>query len=292
MVNELRQYGLQCLDDGAGPARSISDQRARQLVRGALSRVIAGEGEARPRPIAPARRFGRVSLVAGALLAGGAALAGLAYRGLGLGSRTVTPAPVAAPTHATLVTATEREVDTTTPTTPNVATATATSAPVASVDRPAAAHPPAIHRMTPSRSHALLRSSGEAAAPASAKSADDLLSRANQLRAQRRWHEAAAAYQAVVAGSSETHAAYVAMLARAELLLDHLGRPAEALGLFERALAEPSGVLTEEARYGLAACYRALGDVENERRALNAFLAAHPHSLMRASAAARLGELH
>jgi tetratricopeptide (TPR) repeat protein len=288
MVEQLRQYGLQCLDDGAGPARPISDQSARQLVRGALSRVIAGEGEARPRPIAPARRFGRVALVAGALLAAGAAVAGLAYSGLGLGLKTVTPAPVAAPTNATLATAIEREVDTTMPTTPTVATA----APVAGADRPAAAHPPAIHRLTPSRSHALLRSSGEAAAPASGNSADDLLSRANQLRAQRRWHEAAAAYQAVVAGSSETHAAYVAMLARAELLLDHLGRPAEALGLFERALAEPSGVLTEEARYGLAACYRALGDVENERRALNAFLAAHPHSLMRASAAARLGELH
>jgi len=85
----------------------------------------------------------------------------------------------------------------------------------------------------------------------------------------------------------------VATLARAELLLDHLGKPGEALQLFQRTLnRKPSGLLTEEARYGIAACYRAMGDRENERRALGLFLATQPHSLLRSSVEARLAELH
>lgn len=294
MTESLRQLGLHHLDDLPGPARPISDQRARELVRGALSRVIAGEGETRTRPRPgprlppPGRRLARVALVAGTLLAGSAAVAGLAYRALGLGWKAAAPPPATSPPAAAErapgagppAPAEQQAVDAPAPT-------LAATPPAADDDR--AAHLPAHRKALLPRSHALLQPGVRTPAGASA---DDLLSRANQLRAQRRWQEAAAAYQAVIAGSSETHAAYVAMLARAELLLDHLARPAEALGLFQRALAEPAGVLTEEARYGLAACYRALGDVENERRALNVFLAAHPHSLMRVSAAARLGELH
>ena len=288
MIEPQRKYELHSLDDLAGPARPISDQRAHALVRGALRRVIAGEAEARPRLAPPARRLSRVALVAGGLLLAGAAVAGLVVSGLGMaiGRKAATPAP--APIQEP-----QQPIDES----PSGAVASpeaATTAPaMAAPDdvRPTAAHLPARRRAAAAHAKGLAHAESDAPA-AVGKDADDLLARANQLRGQRRWREAAAAYQAVIAGAPDSHGAYVAMLARAELLLDHLGHPAEALGLFQRALAEPSGVLTEEAHYGIASSYRALGDVENERRALNVFLAAHPHSLMRASAAARLGELH
>lgn len=282
---------LQPLDDGPGPARPISDARARELVRGALRRVIAGDVDL-PGPAARtrARRLTRVALVAGGLLAVGAAVAGLAYRRLvaerpavvaTATATTTTAAPLPAPAERTdraPATGPEAAPD------PSAAVAAATNG---DHDATTATRSPVRHKATPPRPRALAHSERENAAA----SGDDLLARANQLRAQRRWREAAAAYQSVIAGSAGTNGAYVAMLARAELLLDHLNRPSEALGLFQRALAQPSGLLTEEARYGIATCYRALGDSNRERQALNAFLAAHPHSLLRASAAARLTEL-
>ncbi len=218
-------------------------------------------------------------------------MAGLGYSGLGTGDKAAAPAPI--PTYRTVEQAHDRALDRAAAVPEAEAPGGLPTAPAlddASDDGRATARLPARRKATPARPHALAHADGETSAGAAP--IDDLLSRANQLRGQRRWREAAAAYQAVIARSSGNDGAYVAMLARAELLLDHLGRPAEALGLFQSALTQPSGVLTEEAHYGIAASYRALGDIENERRALNVFLAAHPHSLMRASAAGRLAELH
>jgi hypothetical protein len=305
---------LQRLDDQAGPARMISDEQARLLVRGALQRVIAGDddgqghGDVRLRPFPATRRLGRVAVVLAAVLIGGAAVAGLATGrrlwpfGASVGSRP-----------ASAVAATLRATDKPTVPAENDLEAGLLAndlgdAVAAAPDRAAAATTnPAPNPATnarrraaaPARSRALAHApaagaaGGDGQTSATAPDADDLLSGANQLRGQRRWREAAAVYQKVIVLFPETDGAYVAMLARAELLLDHLTRPAEALLLFQRALArQPAGLLTEEARYGIAACYRAMGDIENERRALNAFLAAHPHSLLRASAAGRLAELH
>ncbi|MEA2699873.1 MAG: hypothetical protein QOI66_4144, partial [Myxococcales bacterium] len=299
------------LDDQPGPARLISDEQARLLVRGALQRVIAGDddgqGDVRLRPLPATRRLGRVAVVLAAVLIGGAAVAGLAtgrrlwHFGAAVGSRASSTA--AAASRATDQPAARAENDLENDLLENDLADAVASAP----DPTAAATNPAMnpsaataHRksVAPPRPRALAHAGAAAAGgdgqtSATAPDAEDLLSGANQLRGQRRWREAAAVYQKVIVSFPETDGAYVAMLARAELLLDHLARPAEALLLFQRALArQPAGLLTEEARYGIAACYRAMGDIENERRALNAFLAAHPHSLLRASAAGRLAELH
>jgi hypothetical protein len=309
---------LQRLDDQPGPARLLSDEQARLLVRGALQRVIAGDddgqgnGDVRLRPFPATRRLGRVAVVLAAVLIGGAAVAGLATGrrlwpfGASVGSRPASAVAVAATSRATdrAIVPAETDLDNgaqendldnagaSAPGHPAMAITPATNPPAATARRKAVApaRPRALaHAPTPTPAV----TDGDGQTSATAPDAEDLLSGANQLRGQRRWREAAAVYQKVIVSFPETDGAYVAMLARAELLLDHLARPAEALLLFQRALArQPAGLLTEEARYGIAACYRAMGDVENERRALNAFLAAHPHSLLRASAAGRLAELH
>ncbi|HXI59737.1 MAG TPA: tetratricopeptide repeat protein [Polyangia bacterium] len=303
---------LQRLDDQPGPARLISDEQARLLVRGALQRVIAGDDDGqddvRLRPLPATRRLGRVAVVLAVVLIGGAAVAGLATgrRLWPFGASVVhgTSSAVAATSRATDKATAPAENDLENGPPENNLDDAVASAP----DHPAASGNPATNppaattrrkSVAPARPRALAHAPTAAVAsdedkpPASAPDAEDLLSGANQLRGQRRWREAAAVYQKVIVSFPETDGAYVAMLARAELLLDHLARPAEALLLFQRALArQPAGLLTEEARYGIAACYRAMGDIENERRALNAFLAAHPHSLLRASAAGRLAELH
>ncbi|HEX3697872.1 MAG TPA: tetratricopeptide repeat protein [Polyangia bacterium] len=273
---------LQRLDDDDGPARPLSDQQARALVRGALSRVIAGDADGRARAV-PARRLGRAAIVIAGVLLGGAAVAGLTASRRWRSPSTPTlndhrwssdPSVVEAVTEASAAPAEE-------------------TPPVLPGAEAPAARPPEHHKMA-SHSRTTAHAGGARASnepEATGAYADDVLSLANQLRGQRRWRDAAITYQRVIATFPETDSAYVAMLARAELLLDHLDRPAEALGLFQRALAQPSGLLTEEARYGIATCYRALGDSGRERQALNAFLAAHPHSLLRASASARLAEL-
>jgi tetratricopeptide (TPR) repeat protein len=74
--------------------------------------------------------------------------------------------------------------------------------------------------------------------------------------------------------------------------LEHLHDPAAALERYRTALrARPGGSLSEEARYGIANAYRALGRPESERAALQQFLEAHPHSLFAPVARARVTEL-
>jgi hypothetical protein len=128
-------------------------------------------------------------------------------------------------------------------------------------------------------------SSGVAAPP-------DLLRAASRLRAQRRWRDAEGVYAQVAATVPGSEPAYAATLAAASLRLEHLGDARGALRLFEAALRRrPDGGLAEEARFGVAEAYRALGDGVAEARALRAFLAAHPDAAMRPRAVARLREL-
>jgi hypothetical protein len=51
-------------------------------------------------------------------------------------------------------------------------------------------------------------------------------------------------------------------------------------------------MLSEEARRGVAEAWRSLGNTEQEARALEDFLAAHPDSLSAGSARQRLKELN
>jgi tetratricopeptide (TPR) repeat protein len=121
---------------------------------------------------------------------------------------------------------------------------------------------------------------------------EDIVALANQQRKEKRWRAAEALYERVMRDHARTDAAAIATVASASLHLDHLADPAGALRRFRQALRlRPDGPLAEEARWGLAETYRALGDVEEERAALDRFLSAHPRSVNAARARQRLTEL-
>jgi tetratricopeptide (TPR) repeat protein len=121
---------------------------------------------------------------------------------------------------------------------------------------------------------------------------EDLLREANRLRAERRWADAERTYARVFEEARGSDEAYAATVAAASLRLERLGRPAQALELYERALAErPAGALAEEAALGVAECRRALGDAAGEAEALRRFLDGWPTSPMIGQVRARLVEL-
>jgi len=120
----------------------------------------------------------------------------------------------------------------------------------------------------------------------------DLLRRANALRARGAFREAERLYSDVARSAADRDDAYAAGVAAASLRLEQLGRPQSALALFREALRRrPRGALAEEARRGIAECHRALGDTQAEVRALRELLAAHPNTLLRSRAQARLNQL-
>jgi len=169
--------------------------------------------------------------------------------------------------------------------------APAPAAPVASPRKPETAPAPA--RVPGAIEPAAIEPAASKPVPApSPRASADLLARANQLRAQRRWRAAEALYLRVLDERAGVQPSSAAALAAAELRLSQLGRPEGALALFERALAlQPDGPLAEQARHGIALSYRALGDRAGETGALEIFLRAHPHSLMRARVEQRLRAL-
>ncbi len=83
----------------------------------------------------------------------------------------------------------------------------------------------------------------------------DLLARANRLRSARRWPAAAQAYARVIRRAPASREAYVASIAQADILLEHLGRRDKAAQLYRRALSQlPGGPLEIEAQNGLRRC--------------------------------------
>jgi hypothetical protein len=121
--------------------------------------------------------------------------------------------------------------------------------------------------------------------------AQDLLRLANQRRAQHHWREAQSVYRRVEREYAGSESAYVAMLADASLRVEHLHDARGALALYRTALAKGPGSLREEAGFGVAESYRALGRRADETRALESFIAAHPDSPMTPRARERLEEL-
>lgn len=121
---------------------------------------------------------------------------------------------------------------------------------------------------------------------------EQLLERANALRAQRKWSAAERLYvRALSAGATEQQR-YVALVAAASLALSHSGKPERALSFYSRALTlAPKGDLSEEARYGVAESYRALHDEPAETAALRTFVAAYPQSFHVSAARQRLQAL-
>jgi len=168
--------------------------------------------------------------------------------------------------------------------TPDVAQAPAKTGPIARTAQPAPAPPP-LAEPQPSAA-ATPKPSGKPEAP------EELLARANALRAERRWAAAERAYRKVLSAGASDQQRYVALVAAASLTLQHLGKPSHALALYRSALTlMPKGDLTEEAEFGVAECYHSLGDTTHERAALRQFAADHPDSWLIDGVHRRLAEL-
>ncbi|MFT3923900.1 MAG: tetratricopeptide repeat protein [Myxococcales bacterium] len=121
---------------------------------------------------------------------------------------------------------------------------------------------------------------------------EDLLERANSLRAEGAFPAARDAYSQVVRRYPSSLSAYAAQVAAGSLELEHLGQPEQARRLFERALASrPSGALSLEIYQGLAASYAALGRPQDERRILTRLVESYPRAHAATRARARLQEL-
>jgi hypothetical protein len=121
---------------------------------------------------------------------------------------------------------------------------------------------------------------------------EDLLAEANAARLARDWRGADELYARVAAADGAALAMQTALVASAQLHLEHLGDPGGAARRFRRALdAGARDALAEEARWGIAEAARATGDPAGERRALDDFLTHHAGSVRAAQARARRAEL-
>jgi tetratricopeptide (TPR) repeat protein len=121
---------------------------------------------------------------------------------------------------------------------------------------------------------------------------EDLLQRANQLRAAGRFQTAAETYAQVYERYPRSLSAYAAQIAAASIELEHLGKPQHARKLFETALrSQPHGALDLEARQGLSLSLRDLGRDRDEAEALRALIRHHGETPAARRAEARLKEL-
>jgi tetratricopeptide (TPR) repeat protein len=253
------------LDDRPGPAPRITRERALAMVETALAEL--------PPPLTGATRFaaqGRSWLVAVAVLSGlvGGAAAARWY------FADTNQAPVAPPPKA--VSGSSRVGGPAVPS-PQPSAAAAPLAPGQPVDVEVIESEPASERDAAERARG---------AP------EDLLQKANRLRTQGRFRDAAQTYSTVSERYPKTLSSYVAQVAAASIELEHLSNPSRARKLFERALREhPEGALDLEARQGLATALRDLGQEQAEIDELHRLNDVHPGSPAAKRAAARLAEL-
>jgi tetratricopeptide (TPR) repeat protein len=125
-----------------------------------------------------------------------------------------------------------------------------------------------------------------------ARSGRDLLVEANQLRHRKQWSRAERQYATIVKTFPGTDEAYAASIAAAELRLEHLDDAEGALELYQDAWrTRRDGPLAEEALFGLAGAYRALGRWRAEQRTLGTFQRKFPKSGMHEQVDQRLDQL-
>jgi tetratricopeptide (TPR) repeat protein len=125
-----------------------------------------------------------------------------------------------------------------------------------------------------------------------ARSGRDLLVEANQLRHRKQWSRAERQYATIVKTFPGSDEAYAASIAAAELRLEHLDDAEGALELYQDAWrTHRDGPLAEEALYGLAGAYRALGRWRAEQRTLGTFQRKFPQSTMHEQVDQRLDQL-
>jgi hypothetical protein len=269
------------IDGRPGPARPISEQRAQELVRGAISRLLTADVNQRAYPtVGIARgRMLRVAIVVLGCLGAGVVAASLSG---------VRVWPVAVETEQRVLQRLTLDSPTAAPQLPE------SPAPAPALAEPARHEVrPTVRLAAPVSRHRMVGKNVPTDPPeVQRKVAEDALMAANRQRLQKQWRQAAHSYQEIMVAFAGSDTAYVAMVARGQLLLDHLEQPAEALALFRLAVAQhPHGPLTEELRYNTAVCYRRMGDVDNEREALKLFLTGEQPNPRRTAAAARLAEI-
>ncbi len=277
--DELAAALLPGLDDHAGPARRLSQSKASAMVLSIVDAAVEDapapapvEREPAPRP-AP-RRLAPVlaaALIIAAVVGAAAAVVTTRY---------LSPA---------------RARQETLPTTPPPPPARSIEAPAQGssvsegepmIEAPRPSKPPRTNRPSPPE-----KTPVEKVLPPDAP-AEDVLALANQRRKERAWSKADALYRRVLERYPRTDAAVVAEVASATIHLEHLGDPRGALAAYRRALAaRPAGALGEEARWGIAEAFRAVGDTKGEAFALRVFLDTHPRSAMAPAARKRLAEL-
>jgi hypothetical protein len=273
---------LPALDAQAGPARRMASARAHDLVQAALAAASAAheapslaDPSVRPRPARRSRAARLIAIALAATLVAAVAMAGAALVAR-LRAPAVSPAPPPAAPSADM---------------PAAATSAEDPAAVPPPPDPSPA-PPAAPEESASASASAAPSASIARPPAHEVRPKDLLEIANQLRAQKRWREAEAAYARVARDFPGTSEAYTATIAAAELRLDHLKDAKGAEALYKSAQSSrPDGALSEEADFGVAESHRAAGNAVAEAGALRAFLAKHPTSPLRPKVEARLAAL-
>jgi hypothetical protein len=320
-MGELSDRDLQqqlALDGAAGPARPIDPARSASIVAAVLQRAGfpppgtgGGSGASGPKAAGSPQGSGRgASHAAGratiapkltVLVGGAGAIAIAVVAWLSVRAPDRPPAAPVGPTpaaHASQAQAEGEQVQGDPAPAPpatdeRVPGEQATSA--AAPDEPSRAHAPtaapAKLRATTTPAHRR-RSPPRAAAVAAAPEPEDLLAEANAARLARDWRAADALYSRVASAGGTALAAQTALVASAQLHLEHLGDPAGAARRFRSALAAGArDTLAEEARWGLAEVARATAEPAAERRALDDFLAHHASSVRASQARARRAEL-
>jgi hypothetical protein len=121
--------------------------------------------------------------------------------------------------------------------------------------------------------------------------AGEMLAQARRLMRAERFGEAAVQYQALRQTYPDSAEARTVLVSLAEVQLDRLGQPQQALDGLERYLSGGSGSLIEEARRVRIRALQALGNQSRERTAIEEFLRAHPKSFQAAALQHRLVEL-
>jgi ferric-dicitrate binding protein FerR (iron transport regulator) len=103
----------------------------------------------------------------------------------------------------------------------------------------------------------------------------ELLEQAQALRARGEFAEAAEVYRKLHAASPQSPSGLAALVSLGELLLSSLNDPQGALNAFDAYLAR-GGTLAQEAAFGKARALRALKRPQEERRAIERYLATYP----------------
>jgi ferric-dicitrate binding protein FerR (iron transport regulator) len=123
-------------------------------------------------------------------------------------------------------------------------------------------------------------------------SASELLDQAQNLRAERDWLGATATYRRLIGSYPGTDEARASLVSLGEIELDKLGDPAAALRHFRRYLdTGKRGPLVQEAMFGKAGAFHALGRPDAERQTLELFLERFPSAIQANQVQRRLVEL-